>query len=155
MIFQSLNRDDPERIFIVVYNSTASALTNGQAVRWDYTSDVNGVGVEKPQGRSTDNRGNAFAGIVAETIAASAYGLIQIYGYHSAVIVQNDTGNTISLGTPLYLPVTSGLYLESLAIGTSNSTIIDQAAYIPNAFAMEVFSEAGTTSSIKAFIKGL
>jgi len=155
MIFQSLNRDDPERIFIVVYNSTASSLTNGQPVRWDYTTDVNGVGVEKPLGRSTDNRGNAFAGIVAETIASEEYGLIQIYGYHSATIVTNDTDNSILVGTPLYLPTTSGLYLESLAIGTSNSTIIDQAAYVPNAFAMAAFSFSGSTSAIKVFIKGL
>jgi hypothetical protein len=155
VIFQRVNRDDPERVFIVVYNSTATAMTNGQPVRWDYTTDVNGVGVEKPQGRSTDNRGNAFAGVAVETIAASDYGLIQVYGYHSATICSVSTGDSVVLGTPLYLPITSGFYLETLSIGTSNSTIIDQAAYVPNAFGMQIFSQSATTSAIKVFIKGL
>ena len=49
MLFQRINRNDPEKIFIVVYNSYSTAnLTNGQPVIWDYAADANGVSVTKP-----------------------------------------------------------------------------------------------------------
>ena len=95
MLLQRINRSDPEKIFIVVKNTYSTAsLTNGQAVIWDYATDADGVGVTKP----TDtfavkalHNGTAFAGIAAQTIASGAYGLIQVYGYHSAVRVRSWT----------------------------------------------------------------
>lgn len=35
MIFQRVNRSDPEKIFIVAYNSYSAAVYNGYAVQWD------------------------------------------------------------------------------------------------------------------------
>lgn len=36
MYFQHINRTDPEKVFIVVYNSySTAAITNGQGVNWD------------------------------------------------------------------------------------------------------------------------
>lgn len=155
MLFQRVNRDDPEKIFIVAYNSTATTMTNGQPAMWDYVTDKNGVGVIKPRAIGADNRGNAFAGIAAESIAASDYGLFQVYGYHSAVVVTPATGDAITTGTPLYLPVTSGLYLETNTVPATDSTHIDKAAYVPCAFAFAAYTKAGTTSTIACFIKGL
>ena len=81
MLFQRVNRTDPEKIFIVVYNSySTAALSNGQAVQWDFGTDIDGVGVTRPTARAT-NRGYATAGIVAESIAKNSYGLLQVYGY--------------------------------------------------------------------------
>ena len=46
MLFQRVNRSNPEKIFIVAKNSYSTAsLTNGQAVIWDWTTDGDGVGV--------------------------------------------------------------------------------------------------------------
>lgn len=155
MLLQRLNRENPEKIFIVAKNSTSSTMTNGQPAVWDYITDKDGVGVEKPRAIGADNRGNAFAGIAAESIAASDYGLFQVYGYHSAVICTPATGDSITTGTPLYLPVTSGLYLETNTVPATDSTHIDKAAYVPCAFALAAYTKAGTTSAIACFIKGL
>ena len=95
MLFQRVNRTNPEKIFIVAFNSWSTAsLTNGQAVIWDYTTDVDGVGVTKPTDGNLQagHYGVAFAGIAAETIASGSYGLLQVYGYHSAVRVRTQTG---------------------------------------------------------------
>ncbi len=155
MMFTRVNRSNPEKILIVAYNSSSATHTNGQPVRWDYTTDVNGVGVEKPQAISTDNRGNTFAGVAVESITAGSYGLYQVYGYHSAVICTPASSDAIALGTPLYLPAASGYQLESHVMAATGSTTIDEAAYMPCAFALQAYTKAGTTSGIKAFIKGM
>ena len=49
MLFARVNRTNPEKVFIVAYNSYSTAsLTDGQAVIWDYATDADGVGTTKP-----------------------------------------------------------------------------------------------------------
>ena len=162
MIFQRINRTNPEKIFLVVYNSYATAsLTNGQAVIWDYVTDANGVSVTMPAPPAVGG-GVCFAGIVTETIAAGAYGLIQVYGYHSAIRARasstSGSGATkaIAKGTPLRL--SQGITTASLAAtafcleaaSTKSTTILQQ----PAGFAF-VANAAWTTAAIAGFIKAL
>ena len=138
MLFQRVNRTDPEKIFIVVKNSYSTAsLTNGQVACWDYTTDADGVGVTKA---ATTQDGFAIAGIVAETIAHNAYGLVQVYGYHSAGRVDGTTG--LAAGTSL------GTEGASFALG------ITQANHFPCAFSMETYS-TGASAAKKVFVKAL
>ena len=142
MIWQRINRTDPEKIFIVVKNTYSSAtLTNGQVVTWDYTTDVDGVGVTKPAG----THGFAIAGLAAESIAHNAYGLVQVYGYHSAGRVDGSSG--LGLGSAL------GTFSASFAL-IHFSTGSDAVLKFPCAFCMEVYS-SGDTAAKKVFIKAL
>jgi len=153
MLFKRINRSDPEKVFIVVYNSyDTAALTNGQAVQWDFGTDVNGVGVTIPTARAT-NRGFATAGIVAETIAINDYGLLQVYGYHSAVRVRSCTSaHVIAAGSPLIMNLAGAAFcLEPLETATATSV---QHVYFPCAFAFEAYT-SWTTTTIKAFVKAL
>ena len=155
MLFQRINRSDPEKVFVVVMNSWSTAtLTNGQAVRWDYTTDLTGKTVTKP----TDNvvsHGASIAGIAAESIAHNAYGLIQVYGYHSAVRVRtiSTTGEgangwvAVAAGTPLVQAVTANFCLEAKVIGATNNLH-------PCGFALAA-QALFTTAAIAAFIKCL
>jgi hypothetical protein len=151
MLFQRINRANPEKVFIVVYNSWSTAsLTNGQAVQWDFNTDIDGVGVTRPTARAT-NAGFAAAGVVAETIAAGSYGLLQVYGYHSAVRVRSITAGApnIAAGRPLALAAAGGVWcLESIATGSAVIQVL------PCGFALEA-SAIWTTAAIKAFIKAL
>ena len=151
MLFQRINRSNPEKVFIVVYNSYSTAsLTNGQAVNWDFITDCDGVGVTMPLARAT-NGGVAAAGIVAETIAAGSYGLLQVYGYHSAVRCRSVTAGTpnIAKGRPLAMNAAGSVFcLESFATG---SAVIQIA---PCGFALAA-SAIWTTAAIAAFIKCL
>lgn len=151
MQMQRIKRSDPEKWFIVVYNSWSSAsLTNGQAVQWDFLNDANGVGVSRPTARAT-NAGTAVAGIAAETIAAGDYGLLQIYGYHSAVRVRTMTGGApaIEAGSPLCLNSAGSLFcLENFDTGSTNIQVA------PCGFALAA-QALWTTTAIAAFIKAL
>ena len=97
MLFQRLNRSDPEKVFIVVKNSWSSAaITVGQVVVWDYTTDADGVGVTKP----TTALRKMPAGVVEyASIAAGDYGLIQVYGHNANCLVDGTTG--VDPGVPL------------------------------------------------------
>lgn len=99
MLFQRLNRSDPEKVFIVVKNSySTAAITVGQAVAWDYTTDADGVGVTQP----TTALITMPCGIVEyASIAAGDYGLVQVYGHNANALVDGTTG--VGVGTRLRL----------------------------------------------------
>ena len=150
MIFERINRSDPEKIFIAVFNSYSVALSNGQAVIWDFPTDADGVGVTRPTARAT-NAGVAIAGVAIETIGISEYGLIQVYGYHAAVRMRTMTSNTVLIvaGTPLALNAAGSVFcLESWDTGSTNIQVHSCG------FALAANS-LFTTSAIAAFLKCL
>jgi len=151
MLFKRINRSDPEKIFIVAKNSYSTAsLTNGQAVIWDFATDADGVGVTRPSARAT-NGGIAVAGVAAETIAAGDYGLLQVYGYHSAVRVRSATGGTpaIAAGRPLALNAAGSVFCLESASTASTTILINQCGFAMGAQA------SWTTKTVVAFLKCL
>lgn len=159
MLFQRINRSNPEKVFIAVKNTYATAsLSNGQATMWDYATDKDGVGVTLPAAGTARNGhyGTAFSGIAAETIAAGAYGLIQVYGYHSAVRVRTNTGGNPAITSGTGLTCKSAIFaLESAPPNDAGATsTVTVSNYHWVAFAMG--SQASfTTKTIVAFIKAL
>ncbi|HYB96809.1 MAG TPA: hypothetical protein VEC39_17685 [Vicinamibacterales bacterium] len=151
MMFGRVNRTGPEKVFIAVMNSYSTAsLTNGQAVIWDFATDADGVSVTRPTARAT-NAGMAAAGIVAETIVAGDYGLLQVYGYHSAVRMRTVTGGTpaIVAGRPLVINVAGSVFcLES--VSTASTAILT----FPIGFALGATS-GFTTATKAAFIRAM
>ena len=151
MLFARINRANPEKIFVVCLNSsTTTALSNGQAVSWDYVTDGNGYSVMRPVARAV-TAGAACAGVVAEAIASGDYGLVQAWGYHSAARVRAKTGADPEMvaGGPLVVNVAGSVYcLESM---TTESTVI---LTYPCGFAYG--ATAGfTTATIAVHIKAL
>jgi len=158
MQFMRANRTDPEKIFMSFKNSYDTAsLTNGQACMVDYTNDADGVGVTKPAARSTTHNGNVIAGIVAEAIAAGKYGLIQVYGYHSAVRMRSATGGSpaIAGGQPLYVAAAAAFCVESarfVCTTCSGNTKVSVLKSIGFALAAQA---SWTTKTVAAFVKAL
>ena len=156
MLFQRVNRRDPEKVFVVANNSyTTASLSNGQAVMWDYVDDGDGVGVTKATAANAKHGGFVAAGVVSETIASGSYGLIQVYGYHSAARVRAFTGAApaVATGTPLALRNTV-FCLEGYAVsGTSASATVDRVIY-PCAFAFGA-NALYTTATAAIFVKCL
>lgn len=150
MVFQRINRTDPEKVFVVAKNgySTAS-LTNGQAVSWSLSA-ADGLTVTRPTARAT-NAGVAAAGVAAATIAYNGYGLIQVFGYHSAVRTRAVTGGSpaIVAGRPLVVNAAGSVFcLES--VSTASNTILT----FPCGFAL-ASNAVWTTTAIAAFVKAL
>lgn len=159
MLFQRVNRSDPEKVFIVAYNdySTAS-LTNGQAVIWDYASSANGVGVTKPTDGTGRNShfGVAFAGIVAETIASGSYGLIQVYGYHSAVRMHTITGTNPAIVAGTGLTCVGAEFCLTSYQPNANNTTTTVTCHNPHWVGFALAAQASfTTKAVAAFIKAL
>jgi hypothetical protein len=154
-----INNSEPEKLFIVAYNSYSTAsLTNGQPVIWDYATDANGVSVTCPtasQAAKATHLGAAFAGVAAETIAAGAYGVLQVYGYHSAVRVRTWTGGApaIAAGTALGC-LSAAFCLESYPGYVSATSTLTQHNFKIAGFALAA-QASWTTKAIAAFIKAL
>jgi len=106
MLFQRVNREDAERVFIIGYNVSAATITAGYAAQYD-TSTADGVRVTKP---ATATLG-LFIGVANKDIADSAYGLFQAYGYRASAYITNDTSQAVAAGDIL-LPVNAQWYLD-------------------------------------------
>jgi len=154
MLFQRINRSDPEKIFVVAKNSYSTAsLTDGQAVMWDYVTDQDGVGVTKAGSGLAKHGGSVGAGIAAETIAAGSYGLIQVYGYHATARGHAGTGGlTVATGIPLAL-VDAEFALGSCDVSQASTAVIR--VWYPIAFSMGLATSVYTTTTGKVFIKAL
>ena len=117
-IFQKVGRGTAE-IFKILKNGESSAIGQGNAVCYDFTTAKDGKTVILP----TTTSFGLFAGVVANgvTLAKSGsdgeWGKVQIYGLHGGVKVGG--GVTASLGDAL-VPVNS-----SGVMTVGNSTNID------------------------------
>jgi hypothetical protein len=82
-------------------------------------------------------------------------GLIQIYGYHSAVLQRADTGSVkVTHGTPLKLSLVSAFSLEPMLTGFA-ADAVTQIVY-PIAFSLgRVTTRTVTGVALPAFIKGM
>lgn len=94
MLFQRINRTDAERVFSICQNVSAATVSAGAVVVWDISASIDGVRVSQPATATL----SLIVGAAAEAIVDSAYGKIQLYGYHSAVYVTNDTSQAIAAG---------------------------------------------------------
>ena len=158
MLFQRVNRTNPEKIFLVAKNSYSTAsLTNGQAVIWDWTTDKDGVGVTLATATVDISVGIDVAGIASETIGPGDYGLLQVYGYHSAVRVRRltSTGHIydestadVAVGTPLVGGVSTVFCLEGI------SSVVSAQNLHPCAFALAA-TTLFTTTTMAVFLKCL
>lgn len=153
MLYKQINRSDPEKVFITVKNSwSTAALSAGEAVAWDYTTDCDGVSVTlSPAAQAQDNGSFAFAGIVAdETINVDQFGLIQVWGYNSAVYVANTSAGTqIAKGDMLCLDA----YASHAYLIKQLPTYMTKLVH-PCGFAMEAHNSR-TPAKRAIFIKGL
>jgi len=100
MLFQRVNRTDPEKVFSVVYNASGGAFTVGQALEYDTTPTADGIRVTTPSTAGL----SAFAGVATAGIANGAYGLAQVYGYNASASVKPDITTALVAGKIL-LPV--------------------------------------------------
>jgi len=149
MLFQRIKRTDPEKVYVIAKNSYSTAsLTNGQAVDWDYVADADGVGVTKPAAGA----GVGFAscaGVAAETIAAGEYGLIQVYGHHSAIRVRTATGGAVAgaAGVGIKPPAAAAFCFDTVEITGTHSGV--------SCGVMGAANALWTTAAVKGFIRCL
>lgn len=92
MYFPSIQRGDPNNIFLVVYNNESSDVGTGLAMFWDLNPSVADTRfanqVRLPYATTTLNHLGHGAGVVAgRSILGKDYGTIQVYGFHPGLLV--------------------------------------------------------------------
>lgn len=153
MLWQRVNRTDPEKIFIVVRAS--EALSKDDACIWETASaSVDGVRARLPD---TSHAGSVV-GIVDAAISDTAYGLVQVYGYRSTSrVFQTNT----SQDTGAFLEASLGAaHVSSYAssqTAASNTTVSITHRPGPYFVLAETIasSSASATISAKLFIRCL
>ncbi len=119
MLFQRINRSNPEKVFVAVYNSySTAAVTIGQYVAWDSLTDSDGVSVTIPQARLLGGGVDAAGVVASASIASGDYGLVQVYGYHATARVRSFTIGipAIAKGTPLYANAAGSVFCLENAV---------------------------------------
>ena len=89
----------------------------------------------------TDVLANRVAGVAFGAIAASAYGWIQVYGYHDAIKV-SSSGNIASGDSMVASAASTGLALRNGAAGATNAEhlrVFGQAVAADNTTSVEGF----------------
>ena len=148
MIFQRVNRTDPERVFLVMRNNEGAAMIKDQTCQLELASaSIDGVRIRD---MDTANE-HSFIGIVDAAIADGAYGLVQVYGYRSTSIILT-TNTSITTGVVL-VPVAAQDYLVSSA-----TTLVSTANYTRSpivAFLGESITTSTDTVTRKIFIRAM
>ena len=143
MLFKRISRTDAEKIYIVVYNASGSTITQGYGCCFDVGASVDGVRVTKCE--TTDMQ--AFAGVADADIASTAYGLVQIYAYRSAVSIYASTGSSVTGDNLVFGGDQWGL-TPAASVGTAKAF-----GFLCEAVAASSSSQYNTKA--KAFIRAL
>lgn len=150
MIFQRVNRTDPERVFMAMRNNEGATLNKDDACQLELASaSIDGVRVRQP------DTGNlyAFIGIVDANITDGAYGLIQIYGYRSTSrVFQTNTSQDTGVALA---PTAAAAYLQSVATSTTSSSDVTQRPIFACLGESIASSSASATISTKIFVRAL
>lgn len=118
MLFQRINRSSAEKVFVAVYNADSTALANGDICTWKTgLTEATGAGLHILQSTTTAAM-ITVAGVAIGEIKIGAYGIIQVYGIHSAV----KTTGTVTAGThSVITSTTAGTGKASTASGADDT----------------------------------
>ena len=143
-----MNRTDAEKVFTIVQNVSGGSISAGHICEYDSGTSSDGIRVITP----TTAGLSAFAGVATAAIANNAYGLVQIYGAATALVI-NDVTTALVAGRIL-VPVNAQLYLDSKAAGITISTGLSGfvVALETNATAT---AGAITTANRKVFVRAM
>ncbi len=143
MIWQRVNRSDPEKIFIVVQNVAGGTLTAGYSCVWD-VSAPDGVRVTQAVTATL----GAYAGIADADIANNGYGLIQVFGYRSSAYIYSSTGS--SAAGDILIPTDSSYGLSPYAYAQTTTK-----GFAALAEALSASSSSRYYTTKKVFIRAL
>lgn len=145
MLLPTVVQTEADKVFVNILNNQTVSLSNGDLVVWN-TSTPDGVRTTQPATATL----SLFVGVADGTIAASAYGLAQAYGYKSAVLNLPVTNVTVVAGDIL-VPVNGQDY------GTYHADSTNKKGLSGFLFAGEGVASQTTpaAATIKAFIRAL
>lgn len=146
MIIQRINRTNPEKVFIVVRNDTATAFTKGAPINFKFDATRDGLDAEDV-GTGAAAKNHLLAGLADTAIAAAQYGLAQCYGVRTdAVILKcgTATDKNAAIGDALVL-MTASDALSGVAAGAVT-------AYLAGAVMGETMASSSAVATTTATV---
>lgn len=150
MLIPHVVSTEADKVFVNILNTQAVSVTDGDVVVWDITSP-DGVRTSQP---ATDTLG-LFVGIVDGTIAASAYGLAQAYGYKSAALFSTDTATAAAPAGAIIQPAAAVDYLVISAATGVSSVLGGTSGAVGFVYAAEARTDTITAAATKVFVRAL
>jgi len=176
MLARQILSGSPDRVFLAVKNASATAMSVGRGVVFDYynTTQQDGYNVTW-RVNATHHLGMLAGVVVHHTIASSGFGLVQCFGHVDAIAFSGAATSTAMSGFNadtlagywLYLLTGTHGCFETNAIGVAATTttvhassflLANAAVYLgttcPNGATVNT-QETQTTVSVKGFIRAM
>lgn len=148
MIFKQTNRSDAEQVFIVCRNISAATISAGVPVEFDVVTATDGNAVTAAHS-GTGSLASLFAGITDASMADSAYGLVQVYGFRTSAYVSTDSASGATPGQ-WFKPIGPQLEPQSLSAATTSGHI-----YVTLMETIASGAAASTVQYANVFIRAL
>ena len=149
MLIPHVVQTEADKVFVNILNVQAVSVTDGDVVVWDVVSP-DGVRVTQ----AATNTLGLFVGIVDGTIAASAYGLAQAYGYKAAALFSTDSATASHPAGATLIPAAAADWLL-IGAATGVSSVLAGASPTGFCYAAEAKADTDTAVSTKVFIRAL
>jgi hypothetical protein len=116
MLSKRINRGTPDTVYAIVRNLHSATLVDGDVVQWLLSSDTPPTGYTRIPGvdvKQSASVANSVAGVMAKgSTLQGAYGLCQVYGYHSNV---KTTAATLAVNTVVTADASGAAVAASVA----------------------------------------
>ena len=150
MLFQRVNRTDPEKVFAVFLNNNSGSTAAGDTAQLELAAaSIDGV---KARSVASGNE-FAFLGVWDGVTTTGSYGLVQVYGYRSSAKVF-QTNTSIDTGAVL-VAVAGQLYMQSIVTTVASNTTITQQPIMAVLGQSIASSAASATVGVKVFIRAM
>lgn len=149
MLIQQLNRQDPERVQLVVKNvDGGGSITTGMGAALVATA-ASGDGISAVRTTALAGNANNFCGVAAMDIPINGYGLVTAWGYAASVLISQSVGSyTITAGDVLIQSATQVGAFTSVVTNAALSTAMYK-------YVVAVGALADTISNPRPYLSGI
>ena len=132
IITKRLTKSSAERLYVVALNTTGGAVSAGYNVCWanGLNASAKGYEIEKPHTSAL----SLYAGVVEDDMAASDFGLVQVWGYNEKAYLRfesNQGANGVQPGQH-FGPVAGQWYVASNGRSYAMGPVINMSEFAAN-----------------------
>lgn len=151
MLIQQLNRQDPEKIQLIVKNvDGGGSITTGLGACFPITgASIDGVSAV----RATGALARGFVGVATQDIGINGTGLVTAWGIVNSVAISNvGSSITITAGDQLKVGGVSGTFFSSIA---PEATSTQYYKYVYAANTIPTALSSGTESYLQGIVRAI
>jgi len=141
MLFQKVNRDSSEKVYVTVTNAEGATITAGLPVAYAVTAAASMDGVNAVIANAAGDY-PGFIGVAFKDIPKNGYGLVQISGYVASILLSNE-------GSSITINVTNPLVPAAVGFASAAPT------YANSGFKYILNGSANITVSAASYVSGL